>query len=97
MRPVRAASRSHIAVCGSTGPTDRYSAIPSTKKPGTLKRCAASSSPPPARPKPVMSYWKACTSSWPRTWSVSWYELESGITIRCLNTSVKPPVPSPIS
>ena len=33
----RAASRIHIAVSGSTGPSDRYSAIPSMNHPGSMK------------------------------------------------------------
>ena len=76
----RAASRIHIAVWGSTGPIDRYSAIPSMNHSGRLR----------APPFPeltlvlVMSYWNAWTSSWPSTWSVSCIGPASGSTIRRL-------------
>ena len=89
----RAASRIHIAVCGSTGPIDRYSAIPSMNHSGSVS----------APPLPeltlvlVMSYWNAWTSSWPSTWSVASIGPASGRTIRRLYASVTPPVPSPIS
>ena len=59
----RAASRIHIEVCGSTGPIDRYSAMPSMNQSGRFR----------APPLPeltlvlVMSYWNAWTSSWPNT------------------------------
>jgi hypothetical protein len=44
-----------------------------------------------------MSYWNACTSSWPSTWSVSAYEPSSGIAIRCFAASVTPCTPSLIA
>ena len=50
-----------------------------------------------ARDRSPMSYWKACTSSWPMTWSVSASGPASGSTIRRRSDSVTPPVPSPSS
>ena len=49
------------------------------------------------RPWPMMSYWKACTSSWPMTWSVSASGPAKGTTMRRLRASVTPPTPSPRS
>ena len=62
----RAASRIHIAVFGSTGPIDRYSAMPSMNHSGI----AIAPPAPEFALVLVMSYWKAWTSSWPSTWSV---------------------------
>ena len=76
----RVASRIHIAVSGSTGPTDRYSAMPSMNHSGMANA--------PADPEltlvPVMSYWNACTSSCPRTWSLASIGPANGSTIRRL-------------
>ena len=44
---------------------------------------------------PVMSNWKACTSSWPSTWSVSASGPAKGSTTRRFRASVTPPVDSP--
>jgi hypothetical protein len=44
----------------------------------------------------LMSYWKAWTSSWPRTWFVSARDPAEGITMRRMRPSVTPPVPSPM-
>ncbi len=49
-------------------------------------------SPPPVRAW-ARSYWKAWTSSWPRTWSVSPYVSAKGRITRFLSPSVTPPVP----
>ena len=52
------ASRSHIAVCASSPPNDRYSAIPSTSQSGSR-----SSDAPPRAFDCAMSYWNTCTIS----------------------------------
>jgi hypothetical protein len=61
-----AASRSHIAVFGSSRPSDRYSAIPSMAHSGNVLKPRLE-----AGDEPAMSYWNTCTSSWPSTWSLS--------------------------
>jgi hypothetical protein len=61
---VRAASRSHIAVFGSIGPSDRYSAMPSMNQSGSR---SAPFCPGALLGDVVMSNWNACTSSWPIT------------------------------
>ena len=62
----RAASRIHIAVWGSTGPTERYSAMPSMNHRGS-RTALGMFDELVAPPAPVMSNWKAWTSSWPST------------------------------
>ena len=62
MRPLSAASRMTVAACGSTGPIDRYSAIPSANQSGGFT-WASVCSPAPALPRAKMSYWNSCTIS----------------------------------
>ena len=46
---------------------------------------------------PPRSSWKACTSSWPSTWSVPASDPADGMMMRRRRPSVTPPVPSPRS
>ena len=62
---LRVASRIHIAVWASWGPTDRYSAMPSMNQSGIFR--AEGTLFEPIRPCPVMANWNACTSSCPST------------------------------
>ncbi len=88
-------SRIHIAVWGSTAPSERYSAMPSMNQRGSWT--AEGTFPLLSGPAPpVMSNWKACTSSWPSTWSVSAIGPAMGSTTRRFISSVTPPVPSPM-
>ena len=90
-------SRIHIAVCGSTGPMDRYSAMPSMNQSGSWIADGMLPLLSGPAPRPVMSNWKACTSSWPSTWSVSAIGPAIGSTTRRFRSSVTPPVPSPMN
>ncbi len=76
-------------------PTERYSAIPSMNQSG-MREAAGTSRPTEFGPRPVRSNWKAWTSSWPMTWSVSDSDPPIGSTIRRFRNSVSPPVDSPI-
>ena len=92
--PSSEASRSHIAVSGSIGPCDRYSAIPSANQSGGAMAMRVAM-PAPARPRDQMSYWNWCTISWMSTCSKSAYDPVKGRTARFRAKSVTPPVPSP--
>src|SRR5438874_13134461 len=61
--PSRAASRSHIDVCGSIGPMERYSAIPSINHSGGFTLTSVWT-PAPMRPRLNTSYWNWCTISY---------------------------------
>src|SRR5436190_13064132 len=62
--PSNAASRSHIVVCGSSGPIDRYSAMPSMNHSGGFTLISVCT-PAPMRPRLNTSYWNWWTISWP--------------------------------
>src|SRR5947208_4426367 len=66
--PSSDASRSHIEVCGSIGPMDRYSAIPSMNHSGGFTLMSVWT-PAPMRPRLNTSYWNWCTISCPMTCS----------------------------
>src|SRR2546422_8359473 len=77
--PSSAASRSHIAVSGSIGPRDRYSAIPSMNQSGGLTLTSVCT-PAPGRPRLYTSYWNWCTISCCSTCSNSAYDPVKGMT-----------------
>jgi hypothetical protein len=85
MRSLSTASRIHIDAAGVSVPRARYSAMPSMNQSGWLV------SRPECR---AMSNWKACTSSWPSTRSVSASVGANGITMRRRAPSVTPPIES---
>ncbi len=96
MFPLSAASRMIASVYGCTGPTERYSAIPSMNQRGgfTWASCCM---PDPALPRAKMSYWKTCTISCASTCSASPRSPAKKNMFRWRRASVTPPVPSPRS
>ena len=87
----RAASRSHIAVFGSTGPSERYSAIPSMNQSGAARAVLAG----PAGRRHVEL--KGVDDFVADDMVGSASGPPSGSTMRRRSDSVTPPVPSPSS
>src|SRR2546422_10966968 len=92
--PSSEASRSHIAVWLSIGPSDRYSAIPSMNQSGGLT-VMGGCPPPPPRPPPKTAYWDLCTLFCPLAGSGWAQETVNGSTRRCLKQPGTPPPPPP--
>src|SRR2546427_1252657 len=92
--PSSEASRSHIAVWLSIGPSDRYSAIPSMNQSGGVTFISGCP-PPPLPPPPKTSYWDLCTHFLPLEGSRAAGGPGEGANQRRFEKSGSPPPPPP--
>src|SRR2546422_4754530 len=92
--PSSEASRSHIAVWLSIGPSDRYSAIPSMNQSGGVT-VISGCPPPPHPPPPDTPYWDLGTLFCPVTGPSSAEGPGNGRPHRGLEKTGDPPHPPP--